>query len=508
MNILEELITIVSKHKIRATELLGHPENRKNGSNYQKLYEAIAEEKFKTEEEYAQYIYGKETDAKNPEFKRLKNNLKKRLINHVFLIDVKQPEFSDQYQALFTTWKYLAAARLVETKSAKNAAIDLAKKAYHYAVKYDLTELTVELGRMLKRYYGISLGDKKKFREMQQIVQKFNKIQTAELLAEDYYQSLLVEYVKSKATKEHIYEIAGRYVNELQVYAEKYKSYFLQVYYYGIKTIQYMSIHDYATTLVICKEAIEYFEKRPYLALRALAINYHKILACHTQLGNYLEAEKAAQISLKYLDAGSTNWFINLDLHFVLLMHTEQYTEAYLIYIKATQHRNFKHLFPARKEKWKIYEAYLEFLITKKLIDVSTLPKKKKFRLGRFLNETPLFARDKRGMNIPILILQIAFLVLQKKHVEVFEKIQAIEKYTTRNLKRDDTFRSNCFIRMLMQLPKAHYQQSKVIKKTKNWKKKLSSMPIKLAGQAHELEVLPYERTWRFMVEELGEAVQ
>lgn len=64
----------------------------------------------------------------------------------------------------------------------------------------------------------------------------------------------------------------------------------------------------------------------------------------------------------------------------------------------------------------------------------------------RFLNDVPIFSKDKRGMNIPILIFHILYLILTKRYNDVIDRIVRIEKYTTRYLKKDDNYRSNCFI--------------------------------------------------------------
>ena len=97
-------------------------------------------------------------------------------------------------------------------------------------------------------------------------------------------------------------------------------------------------------------------------------------------------------------------------------------------------------------------EAYLYYLRESNLI----LPEEdekamiSRFRMARFLNETPLYNKDRRGLNIPILIFQILFLILTKRYDETIDRIEAIEKYTTRYLKKDDNFRSNCFVKMLL----------------------------------------------------------
>lgn len=78
-----------------------------------------------------------------------------------------------------------------------------------------------------------------------------------------------------------------------------------------------------------------------------------------------------------------------------------------------------------------------------------------RFKVSKFLNDTPLYSKDKRGMNIALLVFQIVWLIFARHHNETIDHMEAIEKYSTRYLKRDDTFRSSCFIKMLLVVPAA-----------------------------------------------------
>ena len=70
--------------------------------------------------------------------------------------------------------------------------------------------------------------------------------------------------------------------------------------------------------------------------------------------------------------------------------------------------------FPQLAEQWAIYQAYLEFLLPS--------GPDNGFRLARFLNNVPSFSKDKRGMNINILILQVLFLLRQGKRGEIIDR--------------------------------------------------------------------------------------
>ena len=103
----------------------------------------------------------------------------------------------------------------------------------------------------------------------------------------------------------------------------------------------------------------------------------------------------------------------------MLCFHSNQYDKAYIIYKKCRFHPNFKKLSPAARELWLSLEGYVQYLIQIKKIEVPE-EERKKFRLRKFLNEVPLFSKDKRNSNIPILILHMLMLLHQKEYEKVY----------------------------------------------------------------------------------------
>ena len=130
-----------------------------------------------------------------------------------------------------------------------------------------------------------------------------------------------------------------------------------------------------------------------------------------------------------------------------------------------------------------------------------------RFRVSKFLNDTPLYSKDKRGMNIAVLVFQIVWLIFARRHNETVDRIDAIEKYSTRYLKKDDTFRSNCFIKMLLAVPAAGFHRVAAARAAEKFAAALRSMPLDFANQSHEVEIIPYEQLWEMVLRSLDMVV-
>jgi hypothetical protein len=113
----------------------------------------------------------------------------------------------------------------------------------------------------------------------------------------------------------------------------------------------------------------------------------------------------------------------------------------------------------------------------------------------------PIFSKDKRGLNISILIVQILLLIHYRKHDAAMGRIESIEKYCSRYLRHGDTFRSNCFIKMLLQIPKSKFQTNSLIRKTEKLVELIKSVPLESARQTSEIEIVPYEDLWELVLD-------
>ena len=110
----------------------------------------------------------------------------------------------------------------------------------------------------------------------------------------------------------------------------------------------------------------------------------------------------------------------------------------------------------------------------------------------------------KYKMNIPILVLQLLFYLQRKDYDKVIDRLETIEKYCSRYLRKDKcTYRSNCFIKMLLQIPKAKFQKAEIIRKASPFLEKLGKKSIAIANQAFEIEIIPYEDLWELVLKEL-----
>jgi len=503
MELLDELLLIVDGHKLKALKQMDFllDEN----SKLTKLYQIIANNEFDSEEQIADYLYPSSSEKERADsYRHLRAKLIQRLSSILLLTDENQADYSEYQKAYYQCHKDWTVIQSLLGKNARIAAVELAEKTIKQTIKYEFTELTVSISKILRMHYAAREGDHIKFQYYNEQYKAYKVIRDLESEVEEYYLLLVINYVNDRSKKEDIHHKAKQYYNIVKEYLDLHEAYHLHLHGFLIKLMIYTTINDYKTTIEVCQEGIDFFAGKGFEARVPLQIFYYQKMVCHIQRKEVQQGSVTADKCLELSEEGSFNWFKYHELYFSLHIHSQDYQNAYHLYQRVTAHKRFRFLPENVKEVWKIYKAYLHYLKEHGIISVQEDDNDfSKFKLGRFLNETPTYSKDKRGMNIAILVIHILFYILQKKYGKTIDRVEAIKQYSYRYLHQDNTYRSNCFIKMLLLIPKADFHKQAVIRKTQPYLKKLQKVPLEVDQLTHEIEIIPYEHLWELVIKSL-----
>lgn len=503
MKELKSLVETVNRNKVKQVEVIGSDKNATSLLN--RLYFGISNDEFSDDDDAAETLFQNEK-YRWEYYTRLKRQLKERLYNTLFFIDVSKPSYSDLQKAYYSCYKDSTVVKILLSKNNRQGAIPLAIKTLKSAKKFEFTDIVISLSKELRMHFGIIIGDKRKFNHYNKEVKTYTEIYLAELQAEEYYSEVIVNFVNSSAYQKEVIRLADKMAKELIISAKKLNSYWLNYLTYLILVLRYEIANDYENVLKFCQEALDYFESKKHLASNRTLFNFQfKSLGGHIKLKHFKEGQLKIKSCLNLSEVGSGNWFLTLNYLMIISYHSQDLETAYSTYIRAKSNQNFKNTFKNISEYWHIHEAFIFYFILTKKLSPDKKESLKRFRISKFLNEVPINSKDKRGNNITIIILQILFLLQQKKYGAIIDKMESLQTYTHRYLRQDDTFRSSCFIKMLLCLPAASFHKKGVLRKADKYWKKLQSVPLEKANQSAEMEIVPYEMLWEFVLEGLDE---
>jgi hypothetical protein len=504
MENLRELVYIISQNRTNHIELLNTKKHSKSKVN--RLFSAISSGDVNTDEDAFHLLYP-DADSKSA-FNNLKAKLREKLLNTLFFIDPYQANHSDRQVSFFEAHKDYAAAQILLAKNAQQSAVELLKKLLKKCEHYEFSELSLMITRALCLHYSTRIGDEKRYDYYDKKRTAYEVITSLEGKAEKYYSQLILKFVNKKSPKPHLAQQAELFCAELIPELKKCTSYKFHLFTALIRLFQYTCTNDYPATLPICAEVIRFFEKKPFAANTPIQLCYHHQLVAYIQLEDYDNARQVAELSQQLTQDGTFNWFNNLEYLFLLAMHTSRFQEAYQLFSTAIDHKRFSFLPEYVQEMWGIYHAYLHLMIDLGKVKVAEEDNNfTPFRIQRFLNSIPLYSKDKQGMNIAILIVQILFYLQKGKYDLSIDRIETIEKYCSRYLMNPETIRSYYFIKLLLVIPQVGFHRTAVERHTKKYLDKLRDVSSEFSQQFHKIEIIPYELLWETTLSMLGQTI-
>ncbi len=501
MENLKAIINIVKTVNVKSSDLLSTKLSKNSKTNT--FYKKILNNEFQTDDDAAGFFY--DASPNNSSYKNLKSKLREKLVNTLFFLNHSKGH-SGYSRAMIYCSKYLAAARILIYMGGRQASIDLCKKVLKKAQEYELTEFILKSAVYLQGYSLTLYKDEKKYEHYNQLVRTYSKMQQAEYEATEYYHRLIIPHLKGIPDRVFIAESAQQFHDRLKPLLEEFESPYLHMIAYYIESILHFSKNNYQQIISMGERGIQFFENKPYTFDNPIRSLLHYMMLAYIQLRDFRQGKEIADKSISRVQEGSLNWFVSQELKLMLAFHSKEYKAGFFTVHETINHRKFKTTDNHTKEKWLIYEAYANFLISIDKIQLTQEEQKiqlRKFRPARFLNSIPIFSSDKRGLNIPVLIVQILFMIVRKDYDQAVDRIEAIEKYCSRYLKKNDNFRSNCFIKALLQVPICSFHKAGVERKSEKYINQLKSVPLEVSNQSHEVEIIPYEDLWFYIIDSL-----
>ena len=502
MKNLIEISKIVTKKKVRKIEIFDDHSLKHKNSKFNEFYEALMAGKFKNDRDAASYLYGcSPTDDK---YRQLKSRFRKRLLNTLFFLDINLPSTSNYDRAYYSSNKDWTLVKILLSKNADFTAAALAKQILTTALKFKFADVIVNCSRILRRY-AAETGEDKKYEVYDQYSKQFQNVLDAEIRSEELYQRVIMNYNKPASKNKNLREKIDTFCDALVGLSEMYDSPIIIYNMYLVWAYRYEMLHDYSSMLEVCNKAESYIEKNPlYYQDDKLATFQLKKMSAYLHLRDYKNGKINAEKCLKSFPEGSETWFTFMEYYLLLALHTDNFINALAIYNKATGLSKFKKITGYRREKWKIYDIYLNYIIESQGAKNPVLQtqRRKTFRLSRFLNDPILYPKDQRIFTFHLVVAQILFLIEKKGYNAISERIDRLKSYANRQLKKEEYHRTIQFIRLLQQLNKAEFQIEN-LSNTSKYYDKLIEQSFFYRGLIYELEIIPYEKLWNLILERL-----
>lgn len=448
------------------------------------LIDAVREHKFISEEVLKQNFIGAK---KNPNYFY---NLKSRTLEilQAFAIISSSKADGEVKKKLDLCRKKKLLGQKLLGKGVSKEGIRLIKQAQKIAIEYEFVHIASELSSLLYRHYASSSRNWETATHYAIQVEKYAQHYLDEKRIEHYfYQMIGCLNGAMKAIKFKDIALAIRQLKGETLRGKTYQA--MSQVLFGLSTGSYQLMIDSS------EEALDFFKGRKGVYTSHYHFFLTNMAVAQIVSGNYSRAQKSLSMAQEHAYPRSKNVYIIKLYQTICALHAGQYSKAYQIY-----NANKKCKFEDIRQQFAIIEAYMCFSSY-----MGYLHLEGKFRIGKYLNETFKAQSDKQGSNISILIAEL-LVYLVRNRGKFIDRVEAINNYSYRHLKGEETKRAKRFIKILCLMPRANFNAIALKRLASRQIKYIEENPIHMGGNL-AIEIIPFEDLLGMIMQQLERKV-
>lgn len=447
-------------------------------------------------------IYGKQNQSA---FSKLKTRLADVLIRVIVLQNVTNETADSRINENYQQFRQTLAVNLLIYMREYSLSIELAERAIKKSIKFHYTENIILLAKLLVGHFGSREFNRYKYNKYFLIQSKYLRIQQLEFKAEHYFLDLQRLQLQSLAPPSELtIEKARKYVKELDS-VKDINTYTFFINRYKVKAAYHEYQRDYNSLLSLSETT-----RKDFIALKfksnafLININSRKYWAL-IQAGRNEEVILNGMQFLNKTPSGSLGWYFIAHYTLKALLYKGNYEHSTNLITLMIENSKFKKISENYRELFYTTLGYIHLIADSGLIRNTSNYKAKlpEFKLYKFLNAVPVLSKDKRGINVSILLMHVAFLLQRKDYDAIIDRVDSLNHYAYRHLRKDDTFRSNCMIKMVIQMTKADFNPIRTKRYTEGLLNQLEQVKLAGSGVNIETEIIPYEVLWKIMTKSL-----
>lgn len=440
----------------------------------------------------------------NASYRHSKRKLKDSLLTAINGYNPSTYYNSKFHSVYYKSHKLHHAFKILSGFSYPHLASTIGEQLLTTARKYQITDVCIEVAQYLSLFYYTVDPNIKKADEYAKIAQDCVRIRLAEVEIEQLYAQFMSKFVKKKSVSP---KTLDEFVSKIQYYNQyhinKIPSYKFYLRFYLIHLNIAMVYEDDSSLLKYARAGYKYFCDQNYDHNLAKSIFINHMSSAYLRMNQMQDARDCIQESIQYSEEGRPNWFKTLYHLMQIEIANRDYQIAYQYYQEMIANRNFEDQVSDRREVYRLYGTYLEFLCLINVVNGENKPTQ--HQINRITRHKPEFARDQKGMKIPIIIGQLLFHIHDKNYDAIIDKIDSLKDYCSRHLVRKSPYyRSHCFIKMLLLIPVNLFNPVAVKRKGEVFLNRLKLVPHTITEkQSLEIEIIPYEDLWEFVLKYL-----
>lgn len=436
--------------------------------------------------------------SSSSKYKKIKNNLQDKLFDSLLFIEPKVKGASNEFTNIIESQKAAHIGNIMYSLGIVNNIVPILENKLKLAKKNYIHSSTTLIANYLTLHFGFVEFDKQKFNDYRNLLKESLDNYYNELSSNIYYSIAQSYFSKHRhVDKEKFIPELLEYISILKPSVGKVESLYFHRNYYTLLMMVHHVNKDYEKVVETCDVFLSFIENWPIKSflLRKTTIR-HKIE--HLMLLKQYEKSIELLSTLLAEEAeGTFGWFGTYRFLILAQINTRKLQIAYDAINIVVNNKFYPKFKSGLKYLLGFINLYLNIIGNMGFIQLKS---NDTYTVKKFIKEFPNSTKDKSAMNIPIIIAQLFEAIISENESEVFDRIDALKKYSSRYITKNNNTRSNCFINMLIEVVKQNYHPVAIERHTKRYLLKLNSIPQEISSEAAEVEFIPYDYQWELLM--------
>ncbi|NJN28464.1 MAG: hypothetical protein HC819_22075 [Cyclobacteriaceae bacterium] len=350
-------------------------------------------------------IYGTKSD--DDRFRMLKSRLKQKLLNHMFFLDFTENNQKASSQFEQECIQQLHQAKMLLFTGEYRIAKSLVLKAMTTAERCEFTKYIIYSLEDLVRIYSENCQPHL-FEDVVNRLAEVREIYNKEEGAREHFYFIKMMVIKSVNSRKKNLENAAESIVALEKLYKATQSYNIFEYLLQLNLLHKELTGDFQGIITMLKE----IEKGKYLGntLNENRMDYGQLIKsmafAYLKAWDFDKGIAYVEKLLDYFEEGSSDWYNLRDTYFLLAVFKKKYKLANEIIDKVFENKTFEKLDKEEKEKWKLYNAYLQLVGSGNFF-------LRNYSFVNILEKMPEYDKEREGFNAAIIILQFIYYVEQ-----------------------------------------------------------------------------------------------
>ncbi|MFN8366642.1 MAG: hypothetical protein U0Y96_05310 [Candidatus Kapaibacterium sp.] len=429
----------------------------------------------------------------------IKTLVKNKLSRLLFDLPATKGEFEAPRNAQHRAITNIAKGQILISYSAANAGIEYLEQGVKIAEEYQMYNLCLYASRPLEQFYvnrqitdkSTLLKDKIEFYEQQLNIEKsvwalYEEFFVIANTTINYTADILkkVETVVKEMTK------ISQPVCSFTTYTLVLKA---QLYYQQMKK-------DFSQALLVLNTMEQFYTAHKKLTT---AILWSSMLIqksyCLIELRHYHEATEYSERALQLVRENTVQRSMHLKQDLLLALRKQDITHAERV-VKELEQYIARNRVPALwREQYNLMLAYYVFLVKSKTPAEKTKSFKIPLDVNEFVGASPIINRDKQGMNIAKVIVQVLLMLAEGNIDGANSKAESLRQYRQIYLKDGNYPRSSALLKLLHLLIEKEYDIQEVERKGAKYLADLVPNEKNQFGAMEGIEPIAYDDVWNIV---------